>query len=112
MSKQTSQVNTGDTSVGASLTSVKAARTSAGTRKLRLTVTSSEAVTVVTRLTRSSQTLLKTSSRSLGTGKHAFKVTIPSAVKAGAATLRLTFTDAAGNTKTAKRTVHVATRRS
>src|SRR5207248_2152746 len=33
-------------------------------------------------------------------------------VSAGAATLRVTFTDAAGNTKTAKRTVHVAKRQS
>ena len=100
-----------DSSVAAALSSVKALRTSAGTRKLRLTVTSSEAVTAVARMTRSGKTLLKASRRSLGAGKHSFKVTIPNSVRAGAATLRLTFTDSAGNTKTATRTVHVAKRR-
>jgi protocatechuate 3,4-dioxygenase beta subunit len=122
MSRQTSQLNndsaggggtttTGDTSVDASLSSVKALRTSAGARKLRVKVTSGDAVAVVARLTRNGKTLVKTGSRSLATGTHTFTVTIPGAVKAGAATLRLTFTDAAGNTKTAKRTVHVARRR-
>jgi protocatechuate 3,4-dioxygenase beta subunit len=101
-----------DSSVAAALSSVKALRTSAGTRKLRLTVTSSEAVTAATRLTRSGTTLLKTGSRSLAAGKHRFKVTIPSSVRSGAATLRVTFKDAAGNAKTATRTVHVAKRRS
>jgi protocatechuate 3,4-dioxygenase beta subunit len=100
-----------DSSVAAALSSVKALRTSAGTRRLRLTVTSSEAVTAVARLTRSGKTLLKTGSRSLAAGKHSFKVTIPSSVRSGAATLRVTFKDAAGNAKTATRTVHVAKRR-
>jgi uncharacterized protein YfaS (alpha-2-macroglobulin family) len=87
-------------------------RTSAGTRRLRLTVTGGEAVAVVARLTRSGRTLLTTKSRSLTSGTHTFTVTIPSGVKAGAATLRLKFTDASLNTKTVKRTVHVAKRRS
>jgi hypothetical protein len=39
-------------------------------------------------------------------------VTIPSSVRSGAATLRVTFKDAAGNAKTATRTVHMAKRRS
>jgi protocatechuate 3,4-dioxygenase beta subunit len=110
-SGSTGTTSAGDTSVAAVLSSVKALRTSAGTRKLRLTTTSSESVSVVARLTRSGKTLLK-KSRSLSTGTHSFKVTIPNSVKAGAATLRVTFTDAAGNTKVAKRTVHVAKRRS
>jgi protocatechuate 3,4-dioxygenase beta subunit len=97
-----------DSSVGAALSSVEALRTSAGTRKLRLTVTSSEAVTATARLTRARRTLLKTRSRSLAAGKHSIKLTIPGSVKAGAARLRVTFTDSAGNTKTATRTVHVA----
>jgi protocatechuate 3,4-dioxygenase beta subunit len=100
-----------DSSVDASLTSVKALRTSAGTRKLRLTVTDGEAVAVVARLTRSGTTLLRTKNRSLAAGTHTFTVTIPNGVRAGAATLRLKFTDASLNTKTAKRTVHVAKRR-
>lgn len=99
-----------DSSVAAALSSVKALRTSAGTRKLRLTVTSSEAVSAVARLTRSGRTLVKARSRSVAAGKHSFKVTIPSTVRAGAATLRVTFTDAAGNTKTSARAVHVAKR--
>ena len=102
---------TSDSSLAAALSSVKALRTSAGTRKLRLTVTSSESVSAVARLTRNGRTLLRTAKRSLAAGKHSFKVTIPSSVAAGAVTLRLTFTDAAGNTKTVKRTVHVARRR-
>jgi hypothetical protein len=73
-------------------------------------VTSSEAVTAVARLTRVGKTLLKTGNRSLAAGKHSFKVTIPSSVRSGAATLRVTFKDAAGNTKIATRTVHVAKR--
>jgi hypothetical protein len=100
-----------DSSVAAALSSVKALRTSAGTRRLRLTVTSSEAVKAVARLTRSGKTLLKTGSRSLAAGQHSFKVTIPSSVRSGAATLRVAFKDAAGNSKTATRTVHVAKRR-
>jgi hypothetical protein len=99
-----------DSSVAAALSSVKALRTGAGTRKLRLTITSSEAVSAVTRLTRGGKTLLRTGSRSLAAGKHSFKVTIPSSVRSGAATLRVTFKEGAGNTKTATRTVHVAKR--
>jgi len=101
---------TTDSRVAAALSSVKALRTSAGTRKLRLTVTGSEAVTAVARLTRGGRTLLRSRKRSLAAGKHSFTVTIPSSVRTGAATLRLTFTDSAGNTRTATRTVHVAKR--
>ena len=71
-----------DSSVAAALGSVKALRTTAGTRKLRLTVTSSEAVSAVARLTRSGRTLVKARSRSLAAGKHSFSVTIPSTVRA------------------------------
>jgi len=100
-----------DSSVAAALSSVKALRTSAGMRKLRVTVTSSETVSAVARLTRSGRTLVKARRQSLGAGKHSFKVTIPGSVRAGAATLRVSFTDAAGNSKTATRAVHVARRR-
>jgi protocatechuate 3,4-dioxygenase beta subunit len=103
---------TADSSVDGALSSVKAVRTSAGTRKLRLTVTNGEAVAAVARVTRSGKTLVRTKSKSLAAGTHTFTVTIPSGVKAGAATLRVKMTDASLNTKTAKRTVHIAKRRS
>jgi hypothetical protein len=99
-----------DSSVDATPSSVKALRTSKGVRKLRVTVTDGEPVTAVVRLTRSERRLLTSKSRTLAAGTHTFTVTIPNHVKAGAATLRLMLTDAAGNTKTAKRTVHVAKR--
>ena len=95
-----------DTSVNASLKSLAAVRTAAGTRRLRLRVRSGERVTAVAKLTRAGRTLVRRSG-TLSAGTHTLRTRIPARVKAGGATLRLTLTDAAGNTKTVTRTVHV-----
>jgi hypothetical protein len=99
---------TADTSVAASLASVTSLRAS-GHRRLKLTLTTTEAVTAVAKLTRGGKTLA-TERASVAIGTHAFTLSIPRAVAAGAATLTITAKDAAGNTKTIKRAVHVRSR--
>ena len=54
---------------------------------------------------------LASNTRTLAAGTHTVKLAIPSRVKAGAATLRVTFIDALINQKTVKRTVHLGKRR-
>jgi protocatechuate 3,4-dioxygenase beta subunit len=100
---------TADTSVAASLASVTSLRVS-GHRQLKMTLTTTEAVTAVAKLTRGGKTLA-TKKASVAIGTHAFSLVVPAAVVAGGAALTITVTDAAGNTKTLKRTVHVRSRR-
>ncbi|HVP03968.1 MAG TPA: hypothetical protein VMT10_15485 [Solirubrobacteraceae bacterium] len=95
----------GDTSVGAKLASVTSLKVS-GRRRLRASISATEHVRAAARLTRAG-TLLASASANLGTGTHAIDVRIPQRVRAGAATLTITLTDGAGNTKRVTRPVHV-----
>ncbi len=83
-------------------------RTVLGTRQLKLTLKASEPVMVRARLTRGNRTVASRKA-TLQAGTRTVKVTIPDDAKAGAARLRLTLTDAAGNTKAYRRTVHIRT---
>ena len=94
-----------DTTVGAAIASVTSVRRG-HRRRLRVSITSSEPVLVSARLTRAGKTLATATAR-LATGTHAFTVPVRSSVTAGAATLTVTATDAAGNTKRLRRAVHV-----
>ena len=97
---------TGDKSVAAVLKAKRMVRTVLGTRQLKLTLKASETVSVRARLTRGGKTVAS-KQVTLPAGTRALKVTIPDTTKAGAAKLKLTLTDAAGNTKSYNRTVHI-----
>jgi hypothetical protein len=97
---------TGAAAVGDHLRSAVMTRTALGTRRLRLTITAAEPVTATARLTRSGHRLAYVRTK-LSRGTGVVRVTIPSAVPAGAARLTLTLADASGRAKTYTRTVHV-----
>ena len=99
---------TGDKRVAAVLKAKAMVRTVLGTRQLKLTLKASEPVMVRARLTRGNRTVASRKA-TLQAGTRTVKVTIPDDAKAGAARLRLTLTDAAGNTKAYRRTVHIRT---
>ena len=101
---------TGDTAVAAALTAAGMVRTRAGSRRLRLRVRVGEPVTLVAKLTRSGRTLA-THRVQLATGRSTVKLAIPGGTRAGAARLKLTLADAAGNRKRYVRHVLVARRR-
>jgi phage baseplate assembly protein gpV len=109
-STPTSTTTTTDTAVDATLTSVKAVRTAAGSRRVRIKLKPSEPVAVTAKLTRSGRTLA--SKRVVLTaGAHTITVPLGGTAKAGAARLTLTLKDALLNAKTYHRTVHVPTRK-
>jgi hypothetical protein len=99
---------TGDTTVSATLKATAMSRTVLGTRQLKLTVRTQEAVKATAKLTRGGKTVA-TRTTALATGTRTLKVTIPDTAKAGAAKLKLTLEDAAGNRKSYARTVHIRT---
>jgi protocatechuate 3,4-dioxygenase beta subunit len=105
-----SNTTTTDSDVLAALSSVKIVRLSGGRRQLRVRLKTKETLTLTTRLTRGGKTLAHKSAASLPAGTHTAKLAIGRNVKAGGATLRLRLTDAAGNTKSYKRHVHVPLR--
>jgi hypothetical protein len=98
-------------SVRAVLKSVAMIRTGRGTRRLRLKIRTKERIAVTARLKRGRRTVAVERAH-LAAGTRTVGVTIPSSTRAGAARLRLRFTDAAGNTKHYSRTVHIHARRS
>jgi protocatechuate 3,4-dioxygenase beta subunit len=98
----------GDTVVDAGVSSVGAVRAASG-RQVKVGVIGTDAVTAVAKVTRGGRTLA-TRTVELAAGTHSFRVPIGAKVAAGAATVKVVLTDAAGNTKTATRTVHVAKR--
>jgi protocatechuate 3,4-dioxygenase beta subunit len=104
----TGTTTTADTSVAASLASVTSLR-SRNRRQLKIALTTTEAVSVNAKLTRNGKTLASTHAN-VAMGTHAFHLNIPNAVKAGGARLTITATDAAANTKTIRRTVHIRSR--
>jgi protocatechuate 3,4-dioxygenase beta subunit len=102
--------DTTDTSVAASLASVKVVRTATGRRQLRLVLAPEEDLTVRVRLTRAGRRLLRERT-SVAPGTHTLKLPIGAQVRAGGAHLRITLTDAAGNDETLRRSVHIPRRR-
>jgi protocatechuate 3,4-dioxygenase beta subunit len=99
---------TGDTTVSATLKATAMSRTVLGTRQLKLTIKTQEAVAATAKLTRGGKTVV-TKTTTLATGTRTLKVTVPQGSKAGAAKLKLTLKDAAGNQKSYARTVHIRT---
>ena len=100
----------GDTSVGATLRSARALRTESGRRRVRIRLAASETLELTARLSRAGRTLAR-ETRTLRAGTRTVRVPIRGDVKAGGARLTLTLTDAAGNERTLRRTLHVPRRR-
>lgn len=96
-----------DTSVTVSLPYVTWHRTATGRRQLRIKVRTAETTKVVARVLRGSKTLKRTAATSVPKGTHGYTLSLPKATAAGRATLEITVEDAAGNTKTLTRIVHV-----
>jgi protocatechuate 3,4-dioxygenase beta subunit len=105
-STTTTTTSTADKTVLAALKSVTMVRTALGTRQLKLRIKTQETVTLTARLVRGGRTVASKKVK-LATGTTTVKLTIPPSAAAGAARLRLTLKDAAGNTKVYARTVHV-----
>lgn len=98
-----------DTAVGATLQAATMLRTALGARRLRVRLAVQEPVTVTARLTRGGRRIATRTVR-LQPGTRDVRLAVPSATAPGAAQLRLTFADAAGNRRTTTRTVVVARR--
>lgn len=101
-----------DGSVGVTLVSTKMGRTAAGTRILRMNIKTTETATVVARIKRGSKTLRKRSVSNIAAGSHRYQMSIPSKWAGGRATLDLTVTDKAGNTKHLTKIVTIPKKRS
>jgi hypothetical protein len=95
-----------DTSVSASLASANVTKAANGTRSVILSVHAGETLTATATVKRGATVLGKATGRLTG-GAHTLRVGLGREAAAGAATLRLTLADAAGNVKTLTRTVHV-----
>jgi protocatechuate 3,4-dioxygenase beta subunit len=95
-----------DTKVSASLASAKVTRSAKGVRILVLSVHTGEKLTAHASLVREGKTL-GSGTGQLSGGAHTLRVTIPAAVTSGAATAKLTLSDAAGNTKSLSKQVTV-----
>jgi protocatechuate 3,4-dioxygenase beta subunit len=94
-----------DKTVAATLASAKAVRTSAG-RAVVLSVRSTESLTAHAKIVRGTKVLGQATGK-LTDGTHALRVAVRSGTAAGAASLRLTLADAAGNTRTLTRAVTI-----
>jgi protocatechuate 3,4-dioxygenase beta subunit len=102
----TTTTSTADKTVAAALKSATMLRTALGTRQLRLRIKTQEAVTLTAKLVRGNK-VLASKKVQLATGTTNVKLRIPASASAGAAKLKLTLKDSAGNTKSYARTVHV-----
>jgi len=100
-----------DMTLRATLTAATMLRTATGARRLRLTVRARETVTVTARLTRGGRTITSRTT-TVSAGTRQVRIAIPPTTDRGAARLRVTLADAAGNRRTTARTVHVARRSS
>jgi protocatechuate 3,4-dioxygenase beta subunit len=107
-SASTTPATPSDSAVSAVLASARMVRTVLGKRQLNVTIRASEPVAVTARLARGSRPIV-TRKASLDAGTRTVKLFIPTTARAGAAKLRLTLTDGAGNAKRYARTVHVHT---
>jgi len=99
-----------DTAVTAPLDSAKVVRTAAGRRQVRIRISPAEPVTLAARLTRNGNRIAGRKV-TLVAGTHVVKLDLGSALRPGPARLTLKLADAAGNTQTIRRSLHVPTRR-
>jgi protocatechuate 3,4-dioxygenase beta subunit len=102
---------TADTSLLAALKATTMIRTALGTRQLRLKIKTKETITVSAKLTRAGKTIASRTVK-LAAGTKNVRVTIPATGAGGAAKLKLTLADGAGNKRSYTRNVHVASRSS
>jgi protocatechuate 3,4-dioxygenase beta subunit len=102
----TSGADAVDKTVSATLRSATFASTAGGGRRLVLAVRAGETLTATAKLVRGATVIGKATGH-LTAGSHTLRVAVPATVVAGAATLRLTLADAAGNTRVFTRHVHV-----
>jgi protocatechuate 3,4-dioxygenase beta subunit len=102
--------STGSGTVDASVAAAKFRRTATGSRLLRVTLRSTETVTVTGRLARSGNTLVRRKLTGLRSGTRTMYLRVPRRVRGGSAQLVVRFEDAAGLTKTVRRTVTIPKR--
>ena len=98
-------------SVAAALSATKFRRTSTNRRILRVTSTVAETVKIRARLSRSGVTIASRTVTGITAGVRAIDVVVPRKAAGGNARLTLIFTDAAGLTKTVRKTVKVPKKR-
>jgi protocatechuate 3,4-dioxygenase beta subunit len=98
---------TPDTALQAAYRGTTMVRTALGTRQARIKIKTKETIAVTARLSRGGKTIASHTVK-LTAGTKNVRITIPTATKAGAAKLRLTLADAAGNQRIYSRNVHVA----
>ncbi len=98
-----------DSAIAATLLSLRARRGSGG-RDVRVRLRAGEPLTVRARLSRDGRTLARRS-RTLRAGKRTIRLPIETQTRAGGAQVTLVLTDAAGNRRVIRRTVHVPRRR-
>lgn len=103
----TTSTSSTDTSVTVSLPYVAWHRTATGRRQLRIKVRTKETTKVVARIRRGSKTVKRSSATSVPKGTHGYTLSLPSTTATGRATLEITVKDAAGNTKSLTKIIHV-----
>ncbi|MBN8870494.1 MAG: intradiol ring-cleavage dioxygenase [Solirubrobacterales bacterium] len=101
----------GDSSVAASLASVKTVSRRNGRRAVLATIRNREKAKIDARLLRGGKLLARKRTGMLKAGRHVANLRVGRNVAAGRAVLRVIVTDAAGNKKTIQRRVHVPRRR-
>ena len=92
--------------LSASLGSVRVVVAKSGARSVAFSVRTGSTVTASAKLVRGAKVLGRATGR-LTAGKHSLSVAVPASVASGAATLRLTLTDASGKVKAFNQAVHV-----
>ena len=102
----TTAADSSDTAVSATLASARATKAANSARSVVLSVRADETLTTTATVVRGTKVLGKATGR-LTAGTHTLKVGLGRGVAAGTAKLQLVLADAAGNTKTLTRTVHV-----
>ena len=105
----TTASDSSDTAVSASLASAKVTKAANGARSVVLSVHAGETLTATAKVKRGTKVLGKATGR-LTAGMHTLRVGLGNGVAAGTAKLQLALADAAGNSKTLTRTVHVPAR--
>jgi protocatechuate 3,4-dioxygenase beta subunit len=98
-------------SVGAAIATTRFRRTKSGRRILRVTSTLSEQIDVSARLSRSGATIVKKTSSDLAAGTRGVELRIPLRTAGGRARLTMTYKDAAGLTKTTRKSVTIPRKR-
>jgi protocatechuate 3,4-dioxygenase beta subunit len=102
--------STTDSKLAATLTKSAFDRTASGQRRLTVTLAVDETISADIRLLRDDTTLAHRTYTQLKAGTRRPTVTLANKVAGGSARLQVTLKDAAGNTKTIRRSVRVPTR--